>query len=544
MPGLYVEGRAEKVQEVGGTDAQGDRAQSDQLTINGRGNVMVVPRHTSKCLAPALVIVIVLGGFGGEHRGRNAGWHLIYGSAVCLGAPGGDADSELSALESAPANWLGINDNDLGRIVNGKHPKRLDLSSAYRITDAGLANLEKLTDLEELRLGGLLFTDEGLSHLKELKNLKVVALTSDHVTGKGLSYLHESKGLQSLALDGNSFNDAGLENLKNWPGLRELELNLSSNGKGSASGVERRAVQVSERGLIVLKYLSNLRLLHLACLTVSDAGFETLRGLKKLETLEIDQVDINEPALASIGSLTGLCTLRMFSAPIKGGGFAHLRTLQNLQELSLENNGISENDIQELGAIVNLRRLGLMNQYNLGGRGMASVLRELKQLEELDLEGSSGLGNSPLVGVSALTHLRRLHLGTTGVSFDGLRSIEKLTQLEDLDLYMSGTTDDGMAYLKNLKELRVLDLGETDVTDAGLAKLKELTKLRSLGFQGLNVSDRGIEQLASLPNVQSIDLDGTKVSKKGLAQLYRAWPGLREVEYGGGIWRYPDPFPW
>jgi Leucine-rich repeat (LRR) protein len=58
-----------------------------------------------------------------------------------------------------------------------------------QITDAGLAHLAGLTNLETLSLFGTHITDAGLAHLEKLTNLKELNLSDTRVTSEGCDKL-------------------------------------------------------------------------------------------------------------------------------------------------------------------------------------------------------------------------------------------------------------------------------------------------------------------------------------------------------------------
>lgn len=57
--------------------------------------------------------------------------------------------------------------------------------SGPQVTDAGLAHLGKLAELEELGLDGCGISDAGLEHLKRLKRLKTLYLNRTEITKEG-----------------------------------------------------------------------------------------------------------------------------------------------------------------------------------------------------------------------------------------------------------------------------------------------------------------------------------------------------------------------
>jgi DNA invertase Pin-like site-specific DNA recombinase len=88
------------------------------------------------------------------------------------------------------------------------------------ITDAGLAHLEGLVNLQRLHLSGTQITDAGLVSLKGLTKLEDLALEETQISDGGLVYLKELTALKSLSLMYTKTTDAGVGDLERaLPGL-------------------------------------------------------------------------------------------------------------------------------------------------------------------------------------------------------------------------------------------------------------------------------------------------------------------------------------
>ena len=85
--------------------------------------------------------------------------------------------SEFGPVSAAYNNW--------GR-VEGLH------LTNQRVTDAELACLKGLTDLQGLSLHSTDITDAGLEHLKGLKNLEALRLERTQVTDEGVKKLQQA----------------------------------------------------------------------------------------------------------------------------------------------------------------------------------------------------------------------------------------------------------------------------------------------------------------------------------------------------------------
>jgi internalin A len=82
------------------------------------------------------------------------------------------------------------------------------------ITDAGLMQLESLTQLRSLSLWTRDVTDTGLTHLKGLTELQILKLWETKVTDAGLVNLKGLSKLQVLDLAGSKVTNAGIKDLQ------------------------------------------------------------------------------------------------------------------------------------------------------------------------------------------------------------------------------------------------------------------------------------------------------------------------------------------
>ena len=102
------------------------------------------------------------------------------------------------------------------------------------ITDGGLKDIGRMTNLSNLFLDGTDITDAGLKEISGLTNLTFLKLTNTKITDDGLTEIGGFTNLRRLILDDTNITDIGLNELVNLPLLRELEIrnnpNITDNG--------------------------------------------------------------------------------------------------------------------------------------------------------------------------------------------------------------------------------------------------------------------------------------------------------------------------
>jgi hypothetical protein len=188
---------------------------------------------------------------------------------------------------------------------------------SYVGTDATVALLADLTELEELSLSGA--TDDGLKHLRKLKNLRRLRLEGRGYTDRCLTELKHWPALVELSLADTRVTDKGLEHLQAVPQLEVLALRLAPFSSS----------QVTDAGLKHLAKLDKLRFLDLHCCAVTDAGLVHLKGLKNLEFLGLSGSEILKPRITD-------------------KGLEALEALTRLQSLDVRYQGISDAGEQRL----------------------------------------------------------------------------------------------------------------------------------------------------------------------------------------------------
>jgi len=125
------------------------------------------------------------------------------------------------------------------RKLLGEHDFRsITLVSGGRsqITDAGLENLQVLTELQLLFLDKTQVTDAGLVHIRGLTQLQYLHVNGTNVTDAGLVNLRGLTQLKTLYLDEAHVTDAGLVHLEGLTQLQNLDLRGT---QATAAGVQR-----------------------------------------------------------------------------------------------------------------------------------------------------------------------------------------------------------------------------------------------------------------------------------------------------------------
>jgi hypothetical protein len=324
-----------------------------------------------------------------------------------------------------------------------------------RVTDAGLAALAGLSELESLQIQSAeLLTDEGLQALRGLSKLQLLLLCDAHqITDAGLKHLSGLPKLERLCVTESQIGDHWYEQLGPSPSLVELYFGRSLG----CDTVTHSGSRISDRGLVGLNQYPQLQSLVLDSPNLSDGAFVHLKDLSQLRTLW----------------LTG--------TQMTGRGLAGLRGLSRLAALSLEGDSLADEGVSELAELKSLR------QVRLAGPKLtdASVARVscLPALTFLRLDGPK-FTDDGLVCLSHSTSLRTLKLDNGGSFSDkALDAICGLPKLGDLEfaLWRNGRRASGPT---------------CQISDRGLQTIKGFPALNSVTLRSSRISRRAIDALA------------------------------------------------
>ncbi|XP_030533678.2 putative disease resistance protein At4g19050 [Rhodamnia argentea] len=306
--------------------------------------------------------------------------------------------------------------------------------------------------------------DESFNHLKHLTVLNLSGTKIDT-----LPPLHELGNLRQLLLK----DCKSLKRLPIMEGLLRLkELDLSG-----ASSLEEMGPHSPDCEKFNLPNLQKLLL----------AGCGHLKKLPLLNTL----------GKLEILNLSGCALLDK----IPDEFFEHLPCLHQLN--------LSETKIQRLPSIAKLGNLRHLILRDCHLRTTLAGLESLTNLQELDLSGTSSLGEVKAKCLERMDQLQILKL--SGTKVDELSSISNLTNLTQLSLSgCSGFSE--LPHLGQLTKLEDLDLAETEIKS--LPSIETLCNLRQLSLR--NCMSLELEKLPPLKPqspVEVLDLWGIRINE-------------------------------
>jgi RNA polymerase sigma factor (sigma-70 family) len=455
---------------------------------------------------------------------------------------------------------------------------RLDLSQS------SLADLSPLAELapdaiQALRLHNLGAKDDALRHVGHLTGLKEINLSGNFITDAGLAPLENLKQLQSVSLGDSLIGDDGIQHIAGLPSIRGLycyraritdrALRLVGKMK-TLTSLDLGVTAITDRGIAELKDLENIGWLRFSETNTTDASLAVIGGLTELVALEFDKTRATDAGLAHLAGLKKLKYVRAFENRFTDAGLAHLAKLPAIEILELGNGTrFTDAGLEALAAARALKSLNLSYGSKFSNKGLWQVaklpaleslrltssnntvtesgivfLGRIKTLQRLHLEGCA-LGKGGLKALNGLPALKSLLVSDTALTFGDLAEVENFIRLEDLQLFRMSPNPGRptLRSFRNLKNLTFLQLPSKpgshgprngiDFEPAEFTHLSGLTKLETLEYSGL-ITDAGVKHLAPLSRMKYLALRNADLTDEGLKAL-SAMKSLDFLVIGGRI---------
>jgi hypothetical protein len=417
-----------------------------------------------------------------------------------------------------------VTDALMTRVAGLDHVIRLRLNGARMLTNAGLGELARMPQLQQLELNqypGGRFTDDGLAVLRHLPALRVFSMSWQRgITDAGVRHLEACHALERVDVMGTETGDA---------------LIAAMAGK------------------------AHLTVLHTGRL-VTDAGLARLRDVPRLVAppatneggadLLLDGPFTNA-GFANVGALAGVAALDLFwhVTGITSAAFSHLTRLPHLATLGADGHLSDDDAMAHFAAMPGLRKLRAQESTasdagfealgrsstladfwgrvcpHFGSRGFIAFSR-MPSLRSLGI-GCENVDDAALSRLPVFASLRELT--PIGVKDDGFRHVGHCEQLERLScMYCRETGDASTAHIAGLR-LKSYYAGLTQITDRSLELLGGMHTLEQIEFyECLRITDAGLPALARLPQLREVSVAGSpRVTHTGM----KVFPAGVRVRY-------------
>ena len=436
-------------------------------------------------------------------------------------------DQRLTGLRAGA-----VTDAALERVATVEHVTRLGIEGEL-VTDAGLRHLGRLTQLEELEVGGpkAAITDAGLEVLRQLPELKTFkSCWTPDITDAGVANLSFCDALEHVDLMGTPTGDGAINALRGKRRLQHLKTGRLVTDAGLPLLHDLPVFKTWHGGdgnLGLMSFDSEPNHLLLDG-PFSDRGLANLRGLDGLYGLHFfwHASGMTADGLGVVADLPHLEMLGCEGMLCNDVAMGHIGALPHLRMLMGQGTVASDNGFRALARSRTIEFIWGRECPNLRGQGFRA-LAEMPALQGLGvsckLVDDASLALLPVF--PALTQLMPMD-----VTDDGFRHVGGCRQLERLwCMYCRTTGDAATAHITGLPRLRTYYAGRTQITDRSLEILSTMDSLEELEFwETAGITNAGIGALARLPRLRRIEVGSTNhVTWDGFA----AFPPCVRIDY-------------
>ena len=169
--------------------------------------------------------------------------------------------------------------------------------------------------------------------------------------------------------------------------------NERNGGTGSGRGVDHG------RGTAVSKWHDQAPNAQTRAAKLTDAGVEHLRGMTRLQVLDLQRNEVTDVGLQSLEGMAELRSLDLSHNKVTGAGLKNLRAMSNLERLSLDDTGVTDDGVSARLPLRKLRSLRL-GHCAITDQSV-ETLGKMTSLSSLGL-GSTKIGDAGLAGLLAL----------------------------------------------------------------------------------------------------------------------------------------------
>lgn len=375
----------------------------------------------------------------------------------------------------------------------------LNIADCQRITNSALWPIIGMPNLKELDLSRCIkFNDSGLRNLISIRTLQKLCISETGVTADGINLVSSLTNLSVLDLGG----------------LPVTDLVLSS-----------------------LQVLTKLQYLDLWGSKISNKGAADLVVFPKLSFLSIAWTDVTTlPDLPSIACLNmSNCTIHSM---FEGEGDKAL-----LEKLTVS--GATFLNVSEAFLFIETSFLSFLD-VSRSSLNSFCFLSCMKALEHLDLSFTM-MGDDSIQLIACIgANLRNLNLSNTRVSSAGVSILAGcVPNLETISLSHTPVDDVAISYISMMSSVKIINLSNTNVKgliwsdselvwELSLAALHSLNYVKRLDLEGTQVEDEALCPLLRFQQLNELSLKGTRLTDLSLYQL-SSLPNLINLSIGDTV---------
>jgi hypothetical protein len=241
--------------------------------------------------------------------------------------------------------------------------KSVTMGFQLQIEPATFDEFGSIAGLESFHANSWL-SDDDLRRLAKARTL-VEVQTSVKSGDKALVPLASLGRLKSITLKGGvSFTSQALKTLAPiLPNLELLDLSPSF---------------ILDEGIADLSACRRLKSLTLD--TISPTGLASLKDLKELVSLSLEDAAITDDALVNLQGLINLKTLNLGNSNISDAGLEHLVGLKKLEELTIAGGTVTDAGLIAIRKLPALKKLDIQEGWKVTPEALATIRQDLPNL--------------------------------------------------------------------------------------------------------------------------------------------------------------------
>jgi len=231
----------------------------------------------------------------------------------------------ITTLESLNVIATKFNDAWMPSIGKLTRLKTLRFTNNGKVSDAGMAQLAGLKDLEQFSFVGTQITGRAYAKFEGFTKLARVSHRGSSIDDEGLMQLCDHlPNLENISLAHAKFTDAAAPNLAKLTKLKGLELGTMNATPQTLKHIAKLPLEYLQLGegfdspesIPFIKDISTLRRLTFTnAKPLTDADLKVVAGMKQLEQLELGKIELSDARLAFFKDFAFLKSMRL--VPVK-----------------------------------------------------------------------------------------------------------------------------------------------------------------------------------------------------------------------------------
>ena len=428
------------------------------------------------------------------------------------------------------------------------------LDAGGQMTDAAMEGLSQLGQITTLNISGSKrLTDRGLKQLSRMTQLQELDLSEypgGRITDRGLEFLIDLTELRRFQMCWQSgISDAGVANLAYCDKLETVDLMGTPTGDGAIKAlIGKRKLRkfktgkmVTDAGIPLLQQFPIFKSWH-----GGPVQYSLMNAGADPNHLLLDGSFTNE-GFRAIAGLDGLFALTFFwhISQLTATGLKPLIDLPNLGFLGCQDKLCDDEAMRQIAAIPRLRML--MGQGTVASDDGFVELSRSKTIEYIWGRGCVNLHSRGFQALADMPSLKGLAVSCKGVDEAGLSSLPSFPALrglmpmdvpdagfrhigrcENLEelwcMYCRDTGDPATEHIASLSKLKTYYAGATQITDRSLELLGQMSSLESMEFYECSrITNAGVARLVGMPRLKEITIGGSpNVTREGMSVFPKA----------------------